>query len=97
MRGPKWVQGTVVSRSGHLSYKVKVGPDMNWRQLFATNVTDANVGTPDQLQPLPLINPSRNVCISDSKHEVITPVVPICESASTEIDISPETSQKQAP
>ena len=59
-----------------------------------TNVTDANVGTWDQLQPLPFIRPSRNVCISDSKNGVITPVVPTCESASTEIDISPETPQK---
>ena len=84
MTGPKWVQGTVVSRSGHLSYQVKGGPDMIWRrhidQLLSADVTDANVGTPDQLQSHPLINPSRNVCISDSKNKVITPVVPTCES-----------------
>ena len=99
--GPKWVQGTVVFRSGHLSYQANVGPHMIWRrhidQLLATNVTDAKVGTPDQLQPLPLFNHSRNVCISDWKNEVITPVIPTRESASTEIDISPETPQKQAP
>ena len=41
MRGPKWVQETVLCRSGHLSYQVNVGHDMIWRRHIGVCISDS--------------------------------------------------------